>query len=103
MSYGELLKFLTTLDDAVLDKPVRTFVAAQCLVVNRVHEGDGDDPPRRGLCRNDGWVRVGACDDCEAADGAGCGPDDANPVCVMCNPAKGYTMWPPHRSEAQRA
>jgi hypothetical protein len=31
-----------------------------------------------------------------------CGPDDAN-RCVMRNPARGCTMWPPHRSEAPRA
>jgi hypothetical protein len=45
MIYAQLLDFLCILSDADLEKTVQVHVAGQCLVVNRIAEGDGDDLP----------------------------------------------------------
>jgi hypothetical protein len=45
VTYGNLLAFLTTLTNGELEKNSAVMVAGQCLVVNRLDEGDGDDPP----------------------------------------------------------
>jgi hypothetical protein len=45
MNYRDLLAFLCTLEDAVLDKPVRALVTGQALVITRIDEGNGDDSP----------------------------------------------------------
>jgi hypothetical protein len=49
MNCRDLLAFLCTLDDAILDKPVRALVNGQALVITRIDEGDGDDPPITGV------------------------------------------------------
>jgi hypothetical protein len=45
MTYRELLEYLTALGESDLEKTVQVLVTGQALVIHRIDEGDGDDPP----------------------------------------------------------
>jgi hypothetical protein len=61
LTYGDLLQYLTSLTNGDLEKPVKVFVAGQCLAVTRIDEGDGDGAPilSTGVVLVD---QVGACE-----------------------------------------